>query len=253
MFETECHIVRDNPTLSMINDSDEEVLYGSDTEELLSIQANNHQHNEYAIQPSIKLKKNKNIIDIMLAPTSIRLDPTIIERHPKLLELFIPLPTSLDINQKPPSMPSKLKSTTAADDALILNIECEQIELELFFPIPDLRTERNDYSTLHDEVLLITMKNLSTRIEPDTGELLCNEIQIDIRIDNTNADDYDNDQDDGEENQYKLFYSKSEERNIKLHYSTLIPIVQMMDQSFTNNVDDHNGQSNNNNLINKKK
>nr|XP_046908744.1 autophagy-related protein 2 homolog B-like [Dermatophagoides farinae] len=214
---------------------------------------NNHQHNEYAIQPSIKLKKNKNIIDIMLAPTSIRLDPTIIERHPKLLELFIPLPTSLDINQKPPSMPSKLKSTTAAsaaDDALILNIECEQIELELFFPIPDLRTERNDYSTLHDEVLLITMKNLSTRIEPDTGELLCNEIQIDIRIDNTNADDYDNDQDDGEENQYKLFYSKSEERNIKLHYSTLIPIVQMMDQSFTNNVDDHNGQSNNNNLIN---
>lgn len=48
MFETECHIVRDNPTLSMINDSDEEVLYGSDTEELLSIQANNHQHNDHS-------------------------------------------------------------------------------------------------------------------------------------------------------------------------------------------------------------
>ncbi|KAH9404240.1 hypothetical protein TYRP_000059 [Tyrophagus putrescentiae] len=33
----ECQIVRDNPTFSMINDSDEEVIYeGSDTEELLS-------------------------------------------------------------------------------------------------------------------------------------------------------------------------------------------------------------------------
>ncbi|KAH9421443.1 hypothetical protein DERP_010580 [Dermatophagoides pteronyssinus] len=42
----ECQIVRDNPTLSMINDSDEEVLYGSDTEELINIQANNHLSND---------------------------------------------------------------------------------------------------------------------------------------------------------------------------------------------------------------
>lgn len=30
----------------MINDSDEEVLYGSDTEELINIQANNHLSND---------------------------------------------------------------------------------------------------------------------------------------------------------------------------------------------------------------
>ncbi|KPL95706.1 Wnt-binding factor-like protein [Sarcoptes scabiei] len=34
----EFQIIRDNPTLSMINDSDEEILYGSDTDELLRIQ-----------------------------------------------------------------------------------------------------------------------------------------------------------------------------------------------------------------------
>ncbi|KAJ6225130.1 hypothetical protein RDWZM_003675 [Blomia tropicalis] len=33
----ECQIMRDNPAISMIDDSDEEVLYGSDTEELLNI------------------------------------------------------------------------------------------------------------------------------------------------------------------------------------------------------------------------
>ncbi|CAG2108866.1 unnamed protein product [Medioppia subpectinata] len=32
---TDCRVVRDNPTLSMINDSDEDVIYGSDTEEPL--------------------------------------------------------------------------------------------------------------------------------------------------------------------------------------------------------------------------
>lgn len=38
IFNTiECQILRDNPAISMIDDSDEEVLYGSDTEELLNI------------------------------------------------------------------------------------------------------------------------------------------------------------------------------------------------------------------------
>ncbi len=35
-FWLDSHVVRDNPTLSMINDSDEDVIYGSDTEEPLN-------------------------------------------------------------------------------------------------------------------------------------------------------------------------------------------------------------------------
>ncbi|KAH9422374.1 Autophagy protein [Dermatophagoides pteronyssinus] len=209
------------------------------------------QNSDSTIIPSIRLKKNKNLITIMLAPTFIRLDPTIIERHQKLFELF--LPSLTDVNPAPPPVqcPTKLTNINHDnlddEDSIIINIECENLEMELFFPIPDLRPERNDYSCLHNEILLIVIKQLSTRIENDFGELLCNEISMDLRIDNDNDDD-DNDND----GQYKLFHSKCDERNIKLHYSTSIPIEQTIDinQTFENNDDNGNNVVGGNSLIN---
>nr|XP_027201257.1 autophagy-related protein 2 homolog A-like [Dermatophagoides pteronyssinus] len=111
------------------------------------------QNSDSTIIPSIRLKKNKNLITIMLAPTFIRLDPTIIERHQKLFELF--LPSLTDVNPAPPPVqcPTKLTNINHDnlddEDSIIINIECENLEMELFFPIPDLRPERNDYSSIN--------------------------------------------------------------------------------------------------------
>ncbi|UXI14823.1 hypothetical protein NH340_JMT00766 [Sarcoptes scabiei] len=150
------------------------------------------------IMPSVRFKRIDQTMTLTLAPTSIRLDPTIIERHPKFFSLFLPA-NSLDGD----------KNSNHSNDSnpnWSLNIECDQVEVEFFFPVANLSQERDTYSRLHDEVLNIDFKNIGLQIEPNSGELLCKSVTIDLRID---------------EKRCRVFHSNSDQRNIKIYYSTL--------------------------------
>lgn len=170
------------------------------------------------ITPSIKLKKCKKEIFLTVASTSIRIDPTMIERHPKIFELFI------DSNDKmlPNNCPLP-NSNDGEKEEMIFQINCVNVLIEFYFPIPDLRPERNDYSLLHEEVLLIDLKDIKIKLESTSGELSCSEMTLELKIDDECK---------------KFFHAHSENtnnkcKNIELNFSKLIPFN--MNESFDEN------------------
>lgn len=159
------------------------------------------------ILPSVRVKIANNNINLQLASTSIKVDFTLIEWHSKLLTLFDSSTTVAT---------GQLRKSTQSE--LCLNIDCDNVDLELYFPIPDLRPTRNDYSRLHDEVLLMQVHGLALRIEASDVELMCNEVNIELKVDQSVK---------------KIFNAQSENKDIKLHFSADSPsnVTELIDES----------------------
>lgn len=160
------------------------------------------------IAPSVRLKMDfsRNCIDIKLASSALKLDLTLIERHHKLVEAFT---GGLGDGSKQASKASyRANSAHDHENQLALNIECEKLEVEMYFPVADMRPDRDQFSNLHEEILLVELTELGVMLSADVGEVVCSQIEIDMRV---------------EEKTRKIFHSQSESKEISLHLSTLNP------------------------------
>lgn len=174
------------------------------------------------IAPSVRLKMDfaRNCIDIKLASSALKLDLTLIERHHKLLEAFTSGSANKAASQV--SKPNYRGSHDSDHHQLALNIECEKLEAEMYFPVADMRPDRTEYSHLHNEILLVELTELSVTLTADGGEVVCSQIEIDMRM---------------EEKTRKVFHSQSESKEISLHLSTLSPAQLQENASATTLMD----------------
>lgn len=164
------------------------------------------------IEPSVRVSMSNNNIDIKLTSTSVILDPTLIERHSKLLTLV-----GLGDSERT-SVNSQYRPAKGKPSDVCLNIDCDNVDIVLYFPIPDLRPTRNEYSRLHDEILLVEFADISVRIDSSGGELLCKQVNIDMKL---------------QQNVKKIFTAQSEQKDIKLYLSTANPsnVVDLIDEN----------------------
>ncbi|KAJ6216747.1 hypothetical protein RDWZM_007904 [Blomia tropicalis] len=165
-----------------------------------------------AMQSNVRLRLVNNELKITLSATSAKLDPTFIERHHKLMKLFETNRTGNRQryrNISTSSLNNVYNGTISNnDEPFNVIIECEKLDLEMYFPIPDLRQERNQLSNLHDEILFIELTEMELRLDAKSGDLVCSQIDIDILVD---------------DRQRKIFHSKSDSTNISLSFSTETP------------------------------
>ena len=126
----------------------------------------NKLNNQTIVSPFLRFKSKDNSMSLSLDSINLRLDPTFLERLQNYFNIF------------------SHKNSSQNNFNFNLDINCDDIRIELLFPIPDLRPFEEKTvpnSGLRDESIILRLINSSINVNSNGGEIKCKTVGIDFK------------------------------------------------------------------------
>ena len=127
----------------------------------------NRLNNQTINNPFLRFKSKDNSMSFNMDSINLRLDPTFLERYPNYF--------------------SYVSNNNSSQSNFDFNFEinCDDIKVDLLFPIPDLRPfEERSYSKLREESLRLRLSKCLMNIDSNGGQIKCESFGIDFNVNN---------------------------------------------------------------------